>query len=84
MVIGKIKILCYYIMSSNNYESQHKWNIISFKDVGKILGGIIITGTVVSIIKYTWNSYNTSKNDIWQGLTKNCQRRSRSKDDFWR
>ena len=52
-------------MSSNNSESNQKWNSISIKDLGKIAGGIIFTGAVVSLAKFTWTYYNretTTKN----------------------
>lgn len=47
-------------MSSNNSESNSRWNMPSLKNVGQVVAGVVITGVVVSSLKYTWNYYQNT------------------------
>jgi hypothetical protein len=52
-------------MTSNNSESNVRWNI-TLVNLGKVATGIVITGAMAYAFKYTWNYYQNSKDTALQ------------------
>tara|TARA_B100000795_G_C22756328_1_gene421649 strand:+ start:1094 stop:1366 length:273 start_codon:yes stop_codon:yes gene_type:complete len=80
-------------MSSSANESNNRLNIpslgrigriVNIRNIGRVCAGVVITGLLVSTLKYTWNYYsapNTSKRISDINAKKNNETSENNKTD---